>query len=245
MTEILNETLFSYGEGWGCLVWESKRLQGDLRATWTFPLVMCRSSWEEHFLLFWRVFPVLMTVTKLRASRCCVENVSMLTDKCCRILRVFGHVWQFFTHFQDLTGTTGSQTWQSSFPRWMAFRWGFDSFSEGRRRKMTMNQNVIWCRCGKILRFSRGVRGWQALLHPAQSAGEGQEHLQRPDVNSWEQPLNLFPSLFPCIPVEHYFLTLSLSWSWGLAGFSNCLEAQSLVPGIPLQDQSWGLQHHV
>lgn len=136
------------------------------------------------------------------------RNASMLLEKHCWILRGFGHVWLFFTWFQDLTGTTGSQTWQSSFPHWVAFRGGFDSSSEGRRRKITVNQNVIQCRCDKIPCFIQDVWGWQALLHPAQSAGglTGQGHLQRPDVNSWEQPLNLFFSLSPCIPVEYCFL---------------------------------------
>lgn len=140
----------------------------------------------------------------------------MLHRKCIHaaweMLQNFEGFWAyaklFFTQFQDLTGTTGSQTWQSSFPCWIAFRWGFDSSSEGHRRKITMNQNVIWCRCGKIPCFSWRVRGWQALLHLAQSAGglAGQGHLQGPNDNSWEQPLNLFFSLFPCIPVEHCFL---------------------------------------
>lgn len=96
MTEILNETLLSCGgrlRGLGLFGLEKKR--GDLRATRTSFLVTCRSSWEEHFLSSWRV---LIAITELRASRCCIENPSMMLGKCCRILRVFGHVWLTALH---------------------------------------------------------------------------------------------------------------------------------------------------
>lgn len=110
MTEILNERLFSYGHRLrelGLFGLEKKRLQGDLRATWTSCLVMCMSSWEEHFWSSWRISPFLIAITKLTASRCCTENGSMLLEKRCRILRGFGHVW--LTVLQSVPGPDRDQ----------------------------------------------------------------------------------------------------------------------------------------